>query len=56
MHLARLDRFITRAIFKHGLRKRAYSRSELAEMAKAAPFTGCDIIESAIGFEVRLTK
>jgi hypothetical protein len=56
MRLARLDRFMTRATFKHVLRKRAYSRGDFADMAKAAPFTDWDIIESAIGFEVRLTK
>ncbi|MGA8760881.1 MAG: class I SAM-dependent methyltransferase [Stellaceae bacterium] len=56
MHLTRLDRFMTRATFKHVLRKRAYSRGDFAEMAKAAPFTDCDIIEGAIGFEVWLTK
>jgi hypothetical protein len=56
MHLGRLDRFMTRATFKHVLRKRAYSRGDFVDMAKAAPFTDCDIIEGAIGFEVWLTK
>jgi ubiquinone/menaquinone biosynthesis C-methylase UbiE len=56
MHVGWLDRFMSRAIFKHCLRSRAYSRADFIEMAKAAPFADCDILESAIGFEVRLTK
>jgi ubiquinone/menaquinone biosynthesis C-methylase UbiE len=56
MQLARLDRFMTRVTFKYALRKRAYSREDFARMAKAAPFANCDIVESAIGFEIWLTK
>ncbi len=56
MRLGRFDAFLNRAIFKHTLRKRAYSRGKFADIAKAAPFTNCDIIESPIGFEAWLTK
>ena len=56
MHLGRGDTFMNKAIFRYVLRKRAYSRSNFADMAKAAPFSDCEIVQGEIGFEVRLMK
>jgi ubiquinone/menaquinone biosynthesis C-methylase UbiE len=56
MHLGRIDKFFTRAAFKHMLRKRAYSREDFARMAAATPFGGCAVNKESIGFDVLLTK
>ena len=56
MRLGRIDAFLTRAIFKHMLRRRAYSRDDFARMAAASPFERADIEEAAMGFEVWLRK
>jgi ubiquinone/menaquinone biosynthesis C-methylase UbiE len=56
MHLGRINGFMTRAIFKRSLRKRAYSRDDFTRMAEATPFGGCEIVENSIGFEIWLTK
>jgi hypothetical protein len=54
--LGRIDAFVTKAIFKRSLRKRAYSREDFARMAAATPFGGREVTEGAIGFDVLLTK
>ncbi len=56
MHLGRVDTFLTKATFKHMLRKRAYSREDFARMAQATPFGGCAITEESIGFDILLIK
>jgi ubiquinone/menaquinone biosynthesis C-methylase UbiE len=50
----RANALMTGWTFKHMLRKRAYSRSDMLVMATTAGFTGCDITEASIGMEVRL--
>src|SRR5262245_17704272 len=56
MHLGRVDAFLTRATFKHMLRKRAYSREDLNRMVAATPFERPDIKETLLGFDVWLTR
>jgi ubiquinone/menaquinone biosynthesis C-methylase UbiE len=56
MHLGRLDAFLTRAIFKHSLRKRAYSADDFQRMAAATPFGRADIKAEPMGFDVWLRR
>jgi hypothetical protein len=56
MNLGAVNAFITRAIFKHGLRKRAYSPSDILRMAAATPFGIAEITQASIGFEARFRK
>jgi hypothetical protein len=56
MKLGRVNAFITDAIFKHVLRKRAYSTSDMLRMAAATPFGTADITQASIGFEARFRK
>jgi ubiquinone/menaquinone biosynthesis C-methylase UbiE len=51
---SRVNALITGWTFKHMLRKRAYSRSDMLAMATTAGFTHCDITEASIGMEVWL--
>jgi ubiquinone/menaquinone biosynthesis C-methylase UbiE len=50
----RANALITGWTFKHVLRKRAYTRSDMFAMATTAGFTHCDIIEESIGMAVWL--
>ena len=56
MRLGRIDAFLTRAVFKHMLRKRAYSRHDFERMATSTPFGRAEIVLAPIGFEVSLRK
>ncbi|MGP0090284.1 MAG: class I SAM-dependent methyltransferase [Xanthobacteraceae bacterium] len=56
MKLGRMNALITRAIFKYGLRKKAYSKADFLRMAAATPFRTAEIREEPIGFEVWLRK
>src|SRR5215813_4132853 len=56
MHLGRIDAFLTRATFKHMLRKRAYSRGDFDRMVAATPFGLPDIKETPLGFDVWLRR
>jgi ubiquinone/menaquinone biosynthesis C-methylase UbiE len=56
MHLGRVDAFLTRATFKHMLRKRAYSREDFDRMVAATPFGRPDIKEAPLGFDVWLRR
>ena len=56
MGLGGLDAFVTRMIFKHSLRKRAYAVSDFQAMAAATPFGGADIQAESIGVNVWLRK
>jgi ubiquinone/menaquinone biosynthesis C-methylase UbiE len=51
---SRANALITGWTFKHMLRKRAYSRSDMLAMATTAGFAHCDITEASIGMEVWL--
>ena len=56
MRLGRVDAFLTRATFKHMLRKRAYSREDFDRMVAATPFGRPDIKEAPLGFDVWLRR
>jgi ubiquinone/menaquinone biosynthesis C-methylase UbiE len=56
MKVGPMDAFFIRAVFKHSLRKRAYSRADFADMAAATPFGVAEIGEAPLGYEVRLRK
>jgi len=56
MKLGRMGALMTRLIFKHSLRKRAYSRADFLRMAAATPFGGADIKEEPLGLDVWLRK
>jgi ubiquinone/menaquinone biosynthesis C-methylase UbiE len=56
MRLSWFSSLLTRMTFKHMLRKRAYSRGQLQDMAAQTPFKTCEIREESIGFEVSLGK
>jgi ubiquinone/menaquinone biosynthesis C-methylase UbiE len=56
MRLSWFSSLMTKWIFKHMLRKRAYSREQLRDMVSQTPFKTCDIHEESIGFEVSLSK
>jgi ubiquinone/menaquinone biosynthesis C-methylase UbiE len=54
--LGRIDRLVTKLIFRHLLLKRAYSPAQFQGMAAASRFGSCAIQESSIGLEVSLRK
>jgi ubiquinone/menaquinone biosynthesis C-methylase UbiE len=56
MHLGRVDAFLTRAAFRHMLRKRAYSREDFDRMVALTPFGRPDIKEAPLGFDVWLRR
>ncbi len=56
MNVGRMDAFFIRAVFKHSLRKRAYSKADFTRMAAATAFGAAEIEEAPIGYEVRLRK
>jgi ubiquinone/menaquinone biosynthesis C-methylase UbiE len=56
MNVGRMDAFFIRAVFKHSLRKRAYSRADFTRMAAATPFGETEIAEAPLGYEVHLRK
>jgi ubiquinone/menaquinone biosynthesis C-methylase UbiE len=47
---------IMRWTFKHMLRRRAYSRQQMIDMAGRAGFSSCDIKDDSIGMDVWLRK
>jgi ubiquinone/menaquinone biosynthesis C-methylase UbiE len=56
MNLPALSALLTRWIFRFGLLKRAYTRSDMERMAAASRFGRCEIVPDGIGFELRLAK
>jgi len=56
MRLGPVSRFFNTLIFKHMLRKRAYSRESLLRMIAASPFGQGRIDESPMGFNIWLGK
>jgi ubiquinone/menaquinone biosynthesis C-methylase UbiE len=56
MNLPALSALLTRWIFRFGLLKRAYTRSDMERMAAASRFGRREIVPDGIGFELRLAK
>src|SRR5262249_31070573 len=56
MHLPAWNAWLTRFIFRHGLLRAAYTREQLARMAKDSRFGGGEITASGIGLELSLAK
>ncbi|HTT82767.1 MAG TPA: class I SAM-dependent methyltransferase [Rhizomicrobium sp.] len=56
MRLGPASRFFTMLIFKHMLRKRAYTRESFLRMIAASPFGHGQIDESPMGFDIWLEK
>jgi ubiquinone/menaquinone biosynthesis C-methylase UbiE len=54
--LGRVNSLVTRLIFRHMLRKRAYTQEQFRHMAAETPFQTCDIREEGIGLEVTFQK
>jgi ubiquinone/menaquinone biosynthesis C-methylase UbiE len=54
MKLGAVDALMTRAVFKHSLRKRAYTAADFRRMAAAASFKVADITAESIGLDVWL--
>jgi hypothetical protein len=50
------DALMTRAVFKHSLRKRAYSKADFQRMAAAASFNITEITAESIGLDVWFRK
>jgi len=56
MHLSTPNALLTRFIFRFGLLRAAYTREQLARMAAASRFGGCEIALDGISAEVKLSK
>jgi ubiquinone/menaquinone biosynthesis C-methylase UbiE len=56
LRVGAINAFVTKIIFKHMLRKRAYSGADFARILAATPFGGGEITEVPFGLEVRLAK
>jgi ubiquinone/menaquinone biosynthesis C-methylase UbiE len=56
MGLSLANRIVTKLTFRFMLLKSAYARGHFERMLAETNFTGKDIAESGIGFEIRLTK
>jgi ubiquinone/menaquinone biosynthesis C-methylase UbiE len=55
MQLGGFAAFMTRRILR-GLRRRAYTQEQFAQMAATSPFRAAQTLTSGVGLEVRLTK
>ena len=56
LKLGAVDALMTRAVFKHSLRKRAYSKVDFQRMAAAASFNITEITAESIGLDVWFRK
>jgi ubiquinone/menaquinone biosynthesis C-methylase UbiE len=56
LRVGAINAFVTKIIFKHMLRKRAYSGADFARILAATPFGGGEITDVPFGLEVRLAK
>ncbi len=56
MGLGRVNRFVTRLIFRHMLLKHAYSKADFERFVVATKFSHCELREEAIGLQVWLAK
>jgi ubiquinone/menaquinone biosynthesis C-methylase UbiE len=56
MGLNRVNKVVTKLIFRHSLVKNAYTREQFQHMLAQANFRSVDIQEADIGFEIWMTK
>lgn len=56
MGMNAVNRMLTRWIFKHMLRKRAYTRADIESFVAKTTFGRCDIEDDGVGFAVWLRK
>jgi ubiquinone/menaquinone biosynthesis C-methylase UbiE len=56
MKLGAINAFFTKWTFKQALIKAAHTREEIQSYVSQTKFGKCDILESPIGFEIRLEK
>jgi ubiquinone/menaquinone biosynthesis C-methylase UbiE len=56
MGLSFVNRIITKLTFRFMLLKSAYAREHIERMLTQTQFSGKEIVENGIGFEIRLTK
>ncbi|HEY3889224.1 MAG TPA: class I SAM-dependent methyltransferase [Caulobacteraceae bacterium] len=56
MKLGAIDAMLTNAVFKHSLRKRAYSKVDFQRMAASTPFIGVEVVAESLGLDVWLRK
>jgi hypothetical protein len=56
LRLGLINAFVTKIIFKHMLRRRAYSKEDFVRMLAATPFGSGEITKVPFGIEVRLAK
>jgi ubiquinone/menaquinone biosynthesis C-methylase UbiE len=50
------SRFVTRLIFRYGLRPRAYRAEDFRKLVAASPFGSCLLDQSGLGFEARMRR
>ena len=50
------DAWVTRRVFRHLLLKRAYTRADFQQMARQSRFSTCEVSDSSVSLEVRLSK
>ncbi len=56
MRLNRVNKVVTKLIFRHSLVKNAYTREQFQQMLAQASFRSVDIRQEDIGFEIWMTK
>jgi hypothetical protein len=56
MGLNRVNKVVTKLIFRHSLIKNAYTREQFQQMLAQASFRSVDIQQEHIGFEIWVTK
>ncbi len=56
MKLGAIDAMLTNAVFKHSLRKRAYSKVDFQRMAASTLFTRVEVIAESLALDVWLGK
>jgi ubiquinone/menaquinone biosynthesis C-methylase UbiE len=56
MHLSPVNRLFTKLVFRTMLIKSAYTKEEFQEMLWEASFSGYEIHEDYMGFEIWMTK
>jgi ubiquinone/menaquinone biosynthesis C-methylase UbiE len=56
MGLNRVNKIVTKLIFRHSLVKNAYTREQFQQMLAQASFRSVDIQQADIGFEIWMTK
>lgn len=56
MRLSPINAFLTRAVFRFGLLKRAYTREAVESLVARSRFGTCRIEPDGIGFELQLSR